>query len=247
MPSRDHTASLTTQPVLSRISPFAGFYFGSGLQPVPKTHYSSVICSISHPFSRGSVHIASADPKAPPAIDPSTSYLISPSCLPSTTERTHLLTHLSPPCALHNTTPHIRPPAARRLPLEPARPRAAPRRAQSRAQAVRHRAAPVVRRVAVLPYGGAERVGRGAGRVHQEPLRLFVPPARVRGDAPARGRRGRRSAAEGVWDGERARGECLSDSGGVRRLTDCVRVLSRRTPRSCPWSVSFFRLWSSVR
>ncbi|KAI0709492.1 GMC oxidoreductase [Earliella scabrosa] len=79
------------------ISPFAGFYFGSGLQPVPKTHYSSVICSISHPFSRGSVHIASADPKAPPAIDPN--------CLSNPLDLELLLGVLKAALKLYDTAP----------------------------------------------------------------------------------------------------------------------------------------------
>ncbi|KAI0744114.1 GMC oxidoreductase [Daedaleopsis nitida] len=49
--------------------PFPGFFLGSGLQPIPKTRYSSMVCAVNHPLSRGTVHIASADPTAPPAID----------------------------------------------------------------------------------------------------------------------------------------------------------------------------------
>ena len=50
---------------------------GSGLQPVsyapPRElgkRYSSFFCALMHPLSRGTVHIASSDPLAPPAIDP---------------------------------------------------------------------------------------------------------------------------------------------------------------------------------
>ncbi|KAI0709499.1 GMC oxidoreductase [Earliella scabrosa] len=60
---------LDPSSAVAELAPFAGFYPGSGITPTPKVHYSSMICCISHPFSRGSVHIASADPTAPPAID----------------------------------------------------------------------------------------------------------------------------------------------------------------------------------
>ncbi|KAI0724007.1 alcohol oxidase [Cerioporus squamosus] len=52
------------------VIPFPGLFLPSGVQPAPKTRYSSLVCAGMHPFSRGSVHISSADPKAPPAIDP---------------------------------------------------------------------------------------------------------------------------------------------------------------------------------
>ncbi|KAI0707691.1 GMC oxidoreductase [Earliella scabrosa] len=58
------------------VIPFPGFFPGAGPQPVPNRRYSSVFCSATHPFSRGSVHIASSDPKSPPAIDPN--YLSNP-------------------------------------------------------------------------------------------------------------------------------------------------------------------------
>lgn len=38
--------------------------------PEPGKRYASLMCAIMHPLSRGSVHITSADPLAPPAIDP---------------------------------------------------------------------------------------------------------------------------------------------------------------------------------
>lgn len=38
--------------------------------PVPGKHYTSLACALMHPLSRGTVHIASEDPLAPPAIDP---------------------------------------------------------------------------------------------------------------------------------------------------------------------------------
>ncbi|KAF8876172.1 hypothetical protein BD779DRAFT_1677921 [Infundibulicybe gibba] len=46
------------------------------LSPNPGTHYHSVITILPHPISRGSVHIASADPFTHPAIDPN--YLSDP-------------------------------------------------------------------------------------------------------------------------------------------------------------------------
>ena len=55
----------------SRLLPFPGFFRGSPLKPEPGARYSSMVSSLMHPLSRGSVHIASADPTAPPAIDPS--------------------------------------------------------------------------------------------------------------------------------------------------------------------------------
>lgn len=36
----------------------------------PGKRYTSMFCAVTHPYSRGSVHIASSDPLAPPAIDP---------------------------------------------------------------------------------------------------------------------------------------------------------------------------------
>lgn len=36
----------------------------------PGKRYTSLFCALLHPLSRGTVHIASADPRAPPAIDP---------------------------------------------------------------------------------------------------------------------------------------------------------------------------------
>ncbi|RPD54778.1 GMC oxidoreductase [Lentinus tigrinus ALCF2SS1-7] len=54
----------------AEIIPYPGFFPGTGLKPVPKSRYSTMMCSTMHPFSRGTVHIASADPKTPPAIDP---------------------------------------------------------------------------------------------------------------------------------------------------------------------------------
>lgn len=36
----------------------------------PGKRYTSFFCALTHPYSRGSIHIASASPLAPPAIDP---------------------------------------------------------------------------------------------------------------------------------------------------------------------------------
>lgn len=36
----------------------------------PGKRYTSMTCLLTHPFSRGSVHLASPDPLVPPAIDP---------------------------------------------------------------------------------------------------------------------------------------------------------------------------------
>ncbi|KAF7798260.1 hypothetical protein EIP86_009477 [Pleurotus ostreatoroseus] len=38
--------------------------------PEPGKRYTSLLCALLHPFSRGTVHITSADPLVPPAIDP---------------------------------------------------------------------------------------------------------------------------------------------------------------------------------
>lgn len=40
------------------------------LQPTQDGEYASLFAVLEYPFSRGSVHIASSDPQAPPAIDP---------------------------------------------------------------------------------------------------------------------------------------------------------------------------------
>lgn len=55
-----------------------GFVPGEGqdLVPKPKTCYMTLLAVLLHPFSRGSVHVQSADPTAPPAIDPG--YLSNP-------------------------------------------------------------------------------------------------------------------------------------------------------------------------
>ena len=36
----------------------------------PGKRYTSLFCTLTHPLSRGTVHISAADPLAPPAIDP---------------------------------------------------------------------------------------------------------------------------------------------------------------------------------
>ncbi|KAI9057888.1 GMC oxidoreductase [Trametes sanguinea] len=62
------------------IIPFPGFFRLSGLKPEPNKRYSSMVATSMHPLSRGSTHIASADPTAPPRIDPK--YLSNPADLP---------------------------------------------------------------------------------------------------------------------------------------------------------------------
>ncbi|KAI0636746.1 GMC oxidoreductase [Trametes polyzona] len=54
----------------AELLPFPGFFLGSPVKPEPNTRYSSMVSTILHPLSRGSVHISSADPMAAPAIDP---------------------------------------------------------------------------------------------------------------------------------------------------------------------------------
>ncbi|KAI0630490.1 GMC oxidoreductase [Trametes polyzona] len=59
--------------------PFPGFFLPTGLRPEPQKRYGSLICALMHPLSRGSVHISSSDPAAPPLIDPN--YLSNPADL----------------------------------------------------------------------------------------------------------------------------------------------------------------------
>ena len=55
-----------------RVMPFPGFLLLSGRMPPSTTgRYLTFVATLMHPLSRGSVHISSADPTAPPAIDPS--------------------------------------------------------------------------------------------------------------------------------------------------------------------------------
>ncbi|KAI9057886.1 GMC oxidoreductase [Trametes sanguinea] len=54
----------------SELLPFPGFFPGSTLKREPGKRYSSMVASLLHPLSRGSVHLASSDPAAAPAIDP---------------------------------------------------------------------------------------------------------------------------------------------------------------------------------
>ncbi|KAI1796448.1 alcohol oxidase [Ganoderma leucocontextum] len=62
---------------------FAGFLPYANLKPPSETaHYLTIVSTVMHPLSRGSVHIASADPTAPPAIDPN--YLAHPQDLQMT-------------------------------------------------------------------------------------------------------------------------------------------------------------------
>ncbi|KAF8585234.1 GMC oxidoreductase [Ramaria rubella] len=53
-----------------------GFIPGPGRMATPGSHYSSIAAGLMHPFSRGTVHISSPDPLAPPAIDPNLDMLL---------------------------------------------------------------------------------------------------------------------------------------------------------------------------
>lgn len=50
------------------------------ITPEPNTRYNTLVVGLMHPHSRGSVHISSADPSKPPAIDPN--YLADPGVYP---------------------------------------------------------------------------------------------------------------------------------------------------------------------
>lgn len=54
----------------TRLLHYAGHAPMPGGAPEPGKHYATLICALMHPLSRGTVHVASADPLAPPAIDP---------------------------------------------------------------------------------------------------------------------------------------------------------------------------------
>ncbi|KAH9857111.1 GMC oxidoreductase [Lenzites betulinus] len=62
--------------VEAELIPFPGFFLPCGLKPEPNVRYSSTLVTTMRPLSRGSVHIVSADPATPPAIDPN--YLENP-------------------------------------------------------------------------------------------------------------------------------------------------------------------------
>ncbi|RPD63910.1 GMC oxidoreductase [Lentinus tigrinus ALCF2SS1-6] len=53
-----------------QVFPFPGMLPTVAIEPEPKARYMAVVAAVMHPLSRGSVHIASADPTAAPAIDP---------------------------------------------------------------------------------------------------------------------------------------------------------------------------------
>ena len=159
---------------------------------------------ILHPLSRGSVHIASADVNTPPAIDLSTCARASVAAK-ADIRRDRLL----------------RQPAG---PGDPALHR------QVRAQGVQHRPARGRRPQAGCADARGQRDGRGARRVHQEQLRTPVPPRRLGVYAPPRGRRRRGPEAEGVRDGERARGAwcILVWAPGPVRDADTLLALDSR-------------------
>lgn len=54
----------------ARFIQFNGHQPNPNSLPEPGKRYSTIICLLTHPFSRGSVHAASGDPLAAPAIDP---------------------------------------------------------------------------------------------------------------------------------------------------------------------------------
>jgi choline dehydrogenase-like flavoprotein len=53
-----------------RIIQFNGHQPNALSKPEPGKQYMTLICMLTHPLSRGSVHLARADPLSPPAIDP---------------------------------------------------------------------------------------------------------------------------------------------------------------------------------
>ncbi|KAF8574747.1 GMC oxidoreductase [Ramaria rubella] len=59
-----------TRYAQAEILSLPGFFSGPGKTASPGSHYSSMTAALMHPFSRGTVHISSRDPLAPPAIDP---------------------------------------------------------------------------------------------------------------------------------------------------------------------------------
>jgi hypothetical protein len=59
---------------LARMIPLPGWFPTPGLAPEAGKRYNSMVSALMHPFSRGSVHIASTDPQASPAIDPGMSH-----------------------------------------------------------------------------------------------------------------------------------------------------------------------------
>ncbi|KAI8989658.1 GMC oxidoreductase [Trametes punicea] len=70
---------LNPESAEAELLPIPGMFRGSNLKPEPGSRYSSMVASLLHPLSRGSVHIASPDPMEPPAIDPN--YFSNPSDL----------------------------------------------------------------------------------------------------------------------------------------------------------------------
>lgn len=48
---------------------FSGHYPLSTSKPDPSKRYSTLLCAISHPYSRGTVHLTSADPNVQPALE----------------------------------------------------------------------------------------------------------------------------------------------------------------------------------
>lgn len=57
-------------PTIHRVLQTPGFLTRVDLKPKPNTHYNTFMAGLLQPLSRGSVHIGSSDPLAPPVIDP---------------------------------------------------------------------------------------------------------------------------------------------------------------------------------
>ncbi|KAF7328134.1 GMC oxidoreductase [Mycena venus] len=55
--------------IVSRVALFPGFLLVPGQKPENRKSYCSVFLALTHPFSSGTVHIASSDPLTAPAID----------------------------------------------------------------------------------------------------------------------------------------------------------------------------------
>ncbi|KAH8111908.1 GMC oxidoreductase-domain-containing protein [Phellopilus nigrolimitatus] len=62
-------ANLKKDAYLAEIITFPGLLSAPKL-PEPSKKYLTLCAGINHPFARGSIHVASKDPLAPPAIDP---------------------------------------------------------------------------------------------------------------------------------------------------------------------------------
>lgn len=89
----------------------------AGRQPMPYAppaepgkRYTSLFCALTHPLSRGTVHLASADPLAPPAIDPNYFANAADLRLVVRTVQYALKLYATPPLADHVTRTLLPPP-----------------------------------------------------------------------------------------------------------------------------------------